>query len=42
VQSVVSETLADLIRESLAVVGFAVTMFYLDWQLALVCMTAAP
>jgi subfamily B ATP-binding cassette protein MsbA len=42
VQSVVSETLADLIRESLAVVGFAATMFYLDWQLALVCMTAAP
>ena len=42
VQSVVSETLADLIRESLAVVGFAVTMFWLDWQLALVCMTAAP
>jgi subfamily B ATP-binding cassette protein MsbA len=42
VQSVVSETLADLIRESLAVVGFAVAMFWLDWQLALVCMTAAP
>jgi ATP-binding cassette, subfamily B, bacterial MsbA len=42
VQSVVSETLADLIRESLAVVGFAATMFFLDWRLALVCMTAAP
>ena len=42
VQNVVSETVADLIRESLAVVGFAATMFYLDWNLALVCMTAAP
>jgi subfamily B ATP-binding cassette protein MsbA len=42
VQSVVSDTLADLIRESLAVVGFAATMFYYDWHLALVCMTAAP
>jgi subfamily B ATP-binding cassette protein MsbA len=42
VQSVVSETVADLIRESLAVIGFAATMFYLDWNLALVCMTAAP
>ncbi len=37
VQSVVSDTLADLIRESLAVVGFAGMMFYYDWQLALVC-----
>ena len=42
VQNVVSETVADLMRESLAVVGFAGTMFYLDWNLALVVMTAAP
>ena len=42
VQGVVSETIADLIRESLAVVGFAATMFYLDWNLALVVLTAAP
>jgi subfamily B ATP-binding cassette protein MsbA len=42
VQSVVSDTVADLIRESLAVVGFAATMFYLDLNLALVCLTAAP
>ena len=42
VQNVVSETAADLIRESLAVVGFAVTLFVLDWNLALVCLTAAP
>ncbi len=29
-------------RESLSVVGFAGALFYLDWNLALVCMTAAP
>ena len=42
VQTVVSETLADLTRESLAVIGFAGYMFYLDWQLATVVVTAAP
>jgi subfamily B ATP-binding cassette protein MsbA len=42
VQNVVSDTIADLIRESLSVVGFAAIMFYLDWRLALVCLTAAP
>jgi subfamily B ATP-binding cassette protein MsbA len=42
VQNVVSDTIADLIRESLSVVGFAAIMFYLDWSLALVCLTAAP
>lgn len=42
VQSVVAETVADLIRESLAVVGYVIWMFYIDWRLALVCMTAAP
>jgi subfamily B ATP-binding cassette protein MsbA len=41
-QTVVSETLADLTRESLAVIGFAGYMFYLDWQLAIVVVTAAP
>lgn len=41
-QTVVSETLADLTRESLAIVGFAGYMFYLDWQLAIVVVTAAP
>jgi subfamily B ATP-binding cassette protein MsbA len=41
-QSVVSETLADLIRESLAVVGYVAVLFYYDWNLALVCLTAAP
>jgi len=42
VQSVVSDTTADLIRESLAIVGFAATLLYIDWRLALVCLTAAP
>ncbi len=42
VQLAVSETAADLVRESLAVIGFAGWLFYKDWRLALVCMTAAP
>jgi len=42
VQLAVSETAADLARESLAVAGFAGYLFVLDWRLALVCMTATP
>jgi subfamily B ATP-binding cassette protein MsbA len=42
VQTAVSETLADLSRESLAVVGYAVLLFWLDWRLALVVLVAAP
>ncbi|MCC7007456.1 MAG: ATP-binding cassette domain-containing protein [Acidobacteria bacterium] len=42
VQTTVSETLADLARESLAVVGFAGLLFVLDWRLALVVLVAAP
>jgi subfamily B ATP-binding cassette protein MsbA len=42
VQNVVSETVADLIRESLAVIGYAGVMFFLDWKLALVVLTSAP
>ena len=41
-QNVVSETVADLVRESLAIVGFAATLIYLDWPLAIVVLTAAP
>jgi subfamily B ATP-binding cassette protein MsbA len=41
-QNVVSETVADLARESLAVVVFAGMMFWFDWRLALVTLTAAP
>ena len=37
-----SETAGDLARESLALVGYAALMFYLDARLAIVCMTGAP
>ncbi|MCX6544328.1 MAG: ABC transporter ATP-binding protein [Acidobacteria bacterium] len=42
VQQVVSETMADLLRESLAVIGFAGVLFYNDVGLTLVCLTGAP
>jgi len=42
VQRAVSETIGDLARESVALVGFAGLLFYRDWRLALVCLTAAP
>ena len=42
VQQMVSETLGDLLRESLSLVGYAGMLFYLDWQLALVAVTGAP
>ena len=42
VQRAVSETIGDLARESLALVGYAGLLFYYDAKLALVCMTAAP
>jgi ATP-binding cassette, subfamily B, bacterial MsbA len=35
VQQAVSETVGDLLREGLSVVGYAVMMFYFDWRLAL-------
>jgi ATP-binding cassette, subfamily B, bacterial MsbA len=42
IQQAVSETLGDLARESLALVGFAALLFYYDARLALVCLTGAP
>jgi len=42
VQLVVSETAGDLVRESLTLVAWVAVMFSFDWQLALVCLTAAP
>jgi subfamily B ATP-binding cassette protein MsbA len=42
VQQVVSETVADLLRESMAVIGFAGLLFSYDAGLALVCLTGAP
>jgi len=42
VQRAVAETVGDLARETLAVVGFAGLLLYYDAGLALVCLTAAP
>ena len=42
VQQVVSETVADLARESFAVVGLAALLFYYDARLTIVCLTGAP
>jgi subfamily B ATP-binding cassette protein MsbA len=42
VQVVVSETIADLARESLTVIGYTGFLFYLDWKLALVFFCALP
>src|SRR5688572_18462606 len=42
VQQVVSETVGDLTREGLSLVGFAALLFFLDWRLALVAVTGAP
>jgi len=42
VQQAVSETVGDLLREGLALVGYAALLFYWNHKLALVCFTAAP
>ena len=42
VQQAVSETIGDLARESLSLLGFAALLFYYDGRLALVCLTGAP
>ena len=42
IQQAVSETLGDLMRESLSLVGFVLLLFWLDWQLALVAVTGVP
>jgi ATP-binding cassette, subfamily B, bacterial MsbA len=42
VQQAVSETLGDLLREGLALFGYAALLFYWDHKLALVCFTSAP
>jgi subfamily B ATP-binding cassette protein MsbA len=39
IQQAVSETLGDLARESLSLVGFAALLFYYDARLAMVCLT---
>lgn len=42
VQRAVSETVGDLARESLTLLGAAALLFYYDAKLALLCMTATP
>jgi subfamily B ATP-binding cassette protein MsbA len=42
VQQAVSETVGDLLREGLSVVGFSALLFWLDYRLALVCVTSGP
>ena len=42
VQQAVSETVGDLLREGLALIGYAFLLFYWDAGLALVCVTGAP
>ena len=42
IQQAVSETMGDLLREGLSLVGFCALLFYLDWQLALVAVFIAP
>src|SRR4029453_19626582 len=42
VQQAASETVGDLARETLALVGFASLMFWIDAGLALACLTIAP
>ncbi|MBI4265043.1 MAG: lipid A export permease/ATP-binding protein MsbA [Acidobacteria bacterium] len=42
VQRAVSETMGDLARESLALLGFGALLFYYDARLAIVCLTGAP
>ena len=42
IQQAVSETLGDLLREGLSLIGFGVLLFWLDWQLAMVTVFLAP
>jgi ATP-binding cassette, subfamily B, bacterial MsbA len=42
IQQTVSETIGDVLREGLSVVGFVAVMFYYDWRLALVALIVAP
>ena len=42
VQQAVSETVGDLARESLALVGYGTLLFYYDARLTIVCFTGAP
>jgi subfamily B ATP-binding cassette protein MsbA len=42
VQQAVSETIGDLLREGLSLVGYGAYLFYVDYKLAMVVVTGAP
>jgi ATP-binding cassette, subfamily B, bacterial MsbA len=42
IQQTVSETIGDLLRESLGLLGYVGVLMWLDYKLALVCFTGAP
>ena len=42
VQQAVSETVSDLARETLALVGYAALLFYYDARLTILCLVGAP
>jgi subfamily B ATP-binding cassette protein MsbA len=42
IQQAVSETLGDLLREGLSLIGFCAILFWLDWQLAMVTIFITP
>jgi subfamily B ATP-binding cassette protein MsbA len=42
IQQAVSETLGDLLREGLSLIAFAILLFFMDWQLAMVTVFIAP
>jgi subfamily B ATP-binding cassette protein MsbA len=42
IQQAVSETIGDLLREGLSLIGYAGLLFYIDPRLALVVLTGAP
>ncbi len=42
IQQAVSETIGDLLREGLALVGYLILLFWYDARLALLCLTSAP
>lgn len=42
IQQVASQTVGDLLRESVTLLAYASLLFYYDARLALVCMTGAP
>jgi subfamily B ATP-binding cassette protein MsbA len=42
VQAAASETLADMVRESVTIIGYAAYLFYLDANLAVLCVATVP